>query len=375
MLFLEAMAADPLCITLTVPPDLDGVRARWRALETIAEGSFFQSWTWVGCLAESRFPRPVLLAVQLSGRTLGLALLNRTGPFWKAERLFLGESGDPALDAVYVEHNGLLLATEVAHFLPTCLDKLLGGRISPERRRLGRRLRLPGVNDAHLAAARALGTIRLLHSSPAPFVDMSALPRDEQGFLESLSPNTRYQLRRSIRRYAPAGLLSVCRAESLEEALTFLEALASLHQATWNSRGKPGAFANPFFMRFHLALLANGFPRGEVDLLRISAGSRLIGYLYNFVYRGRVLSYQSGFDYAAAETHQKPGLTCHAAAISFYREQGAKAYDFLAGGDRYKTSLANANTNLHWLDVVPRLSARGLLYAIGNARNPRGVRN
>jgi CelD/BcsL family acetyltransferase involved in cellulose biosynthesis len=216
------------------------------------------------------------------------------------------------------------------------------------------------VDAAHVAAARQAGAVRLLRQSPAPWLDLTAL--GQGGLPAALSANTRYQLRRSDRAYAARGPIRVDRAATLAEAEDFLDALAVLHQATWTARGKPGAFANPFFRVFHRALLARALPRGEAEVLRIAAGAAAIGYLYNFRHRGRVLAYQSGFDYAAAGPHQKPGLTCHHAAIALCRREGAVAYDFLAGGDRYKTSLANATTALFWLDLAPRLSLRGAAY-------------
>lgn len=347
------MTRSDTCIVLVEPEDFEALGAGWRALEADADASFFQSWTWVGCLAAERFPRPLLLQAWRGERLAGLALLNRRG--WLRERLLLGESGDPALDAVFVEYNGSLMARGEDELRADCLGGLLQYTLPRCRWRLGRRLVLSGVDEAHLIAARAAGTVRLRRSGPVPFVDLTVLDETEGGFLDSLSANARYQIRRSARRYEEmAGPLAVRRAASVAEGLDFLAALACLHQSSWTARGKPGAFAGEAFVRFHRALIARGLPRGEVDLLRIDAGARVVGYLYNFVYRGRVLSYQSGFDYAAAGPHQKPGLTCHAAAIKRYRDEGASAYDFLAGGDRYKSSLSNARTVLHWLEVAPR---------------------
>jgi CelD/BcsL family acetyltransferase involved in cellulose biosynthesis len=131
-----------------------------------------------------------------------------------------------------------------------------------------------------------------------------------------------------------------------------LDRLAVLHQAHWTRRGKPGAFAGPAFRRFHRALLARAVPRGEADLLCIAAGGREIGYLYNFRFRERVLAYQSGFDYATAGAHEKPGMTCHHAAIEAALAEGMDCYDFLAGAQRYKSSLAGAEVPLHWLEAV-----------------------
>jgi CelD/BcsL family acetyltransferase involved in cellulose biosynthesis len=350
----------PVRIGLLPVPDLAGLAEAWRGLEESSDASFFRSWTWVGCLAEARFPDPVLLRAEQDGRTLALALCNRRRS-WRGGALFLGESGDPALDAVYVEHNGPLLARGAEALLPGIFRTFLAGGFC-------RRLRLSGVDASQLAAAQAVGAVRLLRKSPAPWLDFSALDNEKE-FLAGLGANTRYQLRRSDRAYAAAGPLQVDRANTLAQAEAFLDALAALHQATWTARGKPGAFANPAFMRFHRALLARALPRGEAALLRVAAGETIVGYLYNFCHRGRVLAYQSGFDYATAGAHQKPGLTCHHAAIEFFRREGAQAYDFLAGDDRYKTSFANATTDLYWLDVAPRLSPHGLAYRALAARS------
>ena len=346
----------PVRFQLLPVPDVAGLADDWRALEARADASFFQSWTWVGCMAEARFPDPVLLRGERDGQILCLALCNRRKSWGGGEKFWLGESGDPALDGVYVEHNGPLLARGAEVFRAAGLHALLAGGFWH-----GRQLFLSGVDAKILAAAQAAGAIRPLRKSAAPWVDFSALDSGKP-FVAGLSANTRQQLRRSDRAYEAAGPIRVERAKTLAEAEFLLDALAALHQATWTARGKPGAFANPFFRSFHRALLARALPRGEAEILRIAAGTGAIGYLYNFRHRGRVLAYQSGFDYAAAGPRQKPGLTCHHAAIEFCRGEGATAYDFLAGGDRYKTSLSNATSELCWLDVAPRWSARGLAY-------------
>lgn len=370
-------------ITL-VRADLDALGPRWRDLEARSAGSFFQGWTWVGCLAERRFPDPVLLEAREDGRTVGLALFNRgRGPFG-AESLWLGESGDPALDAVFVEYNGPLLERGHEGLARACLDAALhapwgeracgavAGRTgaglsrggpwrppSPLPGRLwGRRVVLDGVEAGVFDAARAVGVIRKRrYSRTAPCVDLRA----PGSFLDGLSRNTRYQLRRSARHYEAQGALRVRRAGAVEEALAYLDALRALHQAAWRARGQPGVLGDEAAWSFHRALVARGVDRGEVDLLRITAGEAVLGYLYNFRHRGRVLSYQSGFDYAGAGPHQKPGLTCHHLAIEMYRAEGAAVYDFLAGPDRYKLSLGGPGPILHWVELVPRRSVRGLV--------------
>ena len=340
-------------IRLTPIRDPAALEAEWRALEAIADASFFQSWTWVGCLAAERFPDPWLLRAEgADGTTLGLALLNRRGG-----RLWLNESGDPALDAAYVEHNGVLLARTATGLLADCLGALLGGSRRP--------LVLSGVAPAMADAVRAAGGIvRVRRENLAPFADLAAAGGTAAGYLATLSANTRQQLRRSDRSFAP---VTVRAAGTVAEAWAFLDALAALHQATWTARGRPGAFAEPQFRRFHRALLARAVPRGEAMLLHVQGAAGTIGYLYNFRWRGRMLAYQSGFDYAASGRHGKPGLTCHHAAIGAALAAGDAVYDFLAGADRYKTSLGGGMARMVWLEAAAARSLAGLRLHLGGA--------
>ena len=74
------------------------------------------------------------------------------------------------------------------------------------------------------------------------------------------------------------------------------------------------AFASGFFADFHRALVTKQSDTGEIQLLRISAGKKLIGSLYNFVKNGRIYAYQSGFNYDP-DPRLKPGLVSHCLAI------------------------------------------------------------
>ncbi len=349
-------------ISLTRPPAWTALGERWRALEVAADASFFQSWSWVGSRAAVRFPDPWLLAAAAGGRTLALGLFNRHGPWPGGARLWLNESGWPAADSIHVEHNGLLLARDAP---PGLLARLLGGLVAE-----GHGVVLSGVDAAHAAAAGETAALRRdrAHPAQAHVVDLAAVRATPGGHLALLSANARQQIRRSLRRYGGAGALRVERAQTLAEARVQLAELGRLHQDTWTRRGQPGAFANPDFVAFHAALLEEAWPRGEVDLLRVAAGEAVLGYLYNFRWRGRVANYQSGFDYAAADSPQlKPGLTCHHLAVEMYAAEGLGTYDLLAGHDRYKTSLSTGAEPLHWFELLPRGSLPGLVHRVRQA--------
>jgi CelD/BcsL family acetyltransferase involved in cellulose biosynthesis len=332
---------------------------KWRNLEQRAAFSFFQSWTWVGCLVAERFPDPILVEATEAGRTVGLALFNRVRRWIGPPVLHLGASGTPELDCPYVEQNGVLAEAGRADQLTELCLRAIARRYE---------LVLPGVGEPVLGAVRRVASrVRIVRSQASPFVDLSALRASGGDYLAGRSANTRQQIRRSDRWYERAGPIEVEPARSVEAAHAFLDEMAALHQAAWTARGQTGSFARPFFRRFHRELIAAGIPRGEVLLLKVSCRDLVIGILYNFIHRGRMSAYQSGFAYPAGEPQTKPGLTCHYRAIQFAMAQGVDIYDFLAGEDRYKRSLANSSHRQIWTESGPIWSPRLLIRAVSDA--------
>lgn len=338
------------------PPDWSALERQWRALEAEADGSLFQSWTWLGCRVAARFTDPWLLRATVAGRVVGLALFNRAGPPL-ARAFWLHETGRRDEDSVFIEHNGPLLARGHAGLLRPMLAVAA---------RHGR-LVLGGVNDAVLEAARPLGHCHIAITREAPYAPLDGF-HDGAAWLASLGASTRHRLRRSRRSYERSGAIGLRQAADVPEALAFLDALAALHQARWTARGRPGAFAEPAFLAFHRELLARALPSGNIQILQVfvrdDTSFQVLGYLYNLQWRGRIYTYQNGFDYAAAKPHQLPGLTSHHVAIEAAISSGVQAYDFMAGDSRYKTSLGKASERMHWLELVRPGSAHDTVYRV-----------
>lgn len=328
-------------------PDFSALEREWRALEFAVPGhSFFQSWTWMGCLAQERFRDPLLLRARCADRTIGLALFNR-----RSAGLFLSESGEPEHDAPYIEHNAPLVNNTANPGLARAM--LRAARLLPGVRRVV----LSGVPPTLIGASGGFA-VRLEYVA-APCVDLVALRASAGDFLATLSRNTRQQMRRSLRYYG-AEQLKVCTPETVEEAQLWLDELMDLHTETWRRRGKSGAFATAFVRRFHQNLVARAFNAGALDLLRVQGREGLIGYLYNFRTAHTHYAYQSGFRFLSAAAVERPGLICHLLAIERAFAAGAERYDFLAGGSRYKASLANASQVLLWTELASYPSLRFL---------------
>ncbi len=330
--------------------DFAALGERWRDLEQRSDGSFFQSWSWVGCLVAERYADPLLVEATQAGRTIALGLFNRVRRRIGPSRLYLTEAGSADLDSPYVEQNGILTeAGQGADLATLCLRPLVTtGDVV-----------LSGVGEAIFASVQNVAPLlHLTRYHPSWFVDVAANRGTGADYLATRSANTRQQLRRSDRFYEQTGPIVLTHASSLESAHAMLDQLAALHQIAWQGRGQPGAFASPFFRRFHHALIEAAFPRGEATVMKVSSGETIVGFLYNFIWRGRSSAYQSGFVYRDEESRAKPGLTCHFAAIRDALDQGIEIYDFLAGDDRYKRSLADRSYPQFWVEAGPLWSMR-----------------
>ena len=84
---------EPLAVRVSEVTDFAALGERWRDLEQRSDGSFFQSWTWIGCLAAERFSDAVLVEAAEAGRTVALGLFNRVRRWVGPSTLFLGENG------------------------------------------------------------------------------------------------------------------------------------------------------------------------------------------------------------------------------------------------------------------------------------------
>lgn len=340
----------PLDFDLAEPAEPARLEPEWRALEAESAPSFFLSWAWIGSWLETlpTAARPQILSARQGTATVALGLLCRRDVtrhgFVRSNGVFLNETGDPALDSLTIEHNGLLTRrdldagatlTDALRFLtdraPDWNELGIGGLVPR-----GPLPAIPGLRQ-HINAVK-----------PAPYVDLATIRAKGTAYLDSLSANTRQQVRRARRLYESRGALSFATARDAAEALSYLAELKTLHQAYWTARAKPGSFSNPYFERFHDRLIRDHFADNVIRLHRIAAGDHVIGYLYNFRYRGRVSAYQSGFRYEA-DPKLKPGLVSHALAIESALSDGDSVYDFLAGEAQHKRSLGTASTDMLWL--------------------------
>jgi hypothetical protein len=322
------------------------IAPRWS--ELTRNSSFFVGREWVESWLQVFGPalRPQILAFSAGSEVVGACVLVSRSEIRSGLRLirmYLNTGGEDQFDRSSVEFNTI-----------PCRP----GYERPVARALGAYLRTQAWDeiiangfsgDASLEALRTeafagLASAQTVH--PSPYVDLAALRRGGQVYEAALSRNRRWRIRKFFECYEALGPIGLEIAHDEETGLTFFEELVDLHQRSWRARGQPGAFRSSHKLDFHRTLIRRGHAGGSIQLLRVAAGDHVIGLLYNFVRTGKVYFYQSGFNYGPG---LHPGYVTFVMAIRYCLQQGFDEFDFLAGRQQYKESLATNSRDLTWI--------------------------
>jgi hypothetical protein len=350
-------------INISPLPEPALLEQRWRELAANSPHSFFLSWPWISAWLECIQPTvtPMLLTVSSGAQLIAAAIIVKK-VIWRHNLLpvktwVLNATGDRRFDNICTEYNGLLTSKEHER---AAWEEVLDHFSVREKN--WDEFRLDGV-PPWLAVAWAARGLAVRHSRQdvGRFLDLGRVRANVNcSCIGLLAPRARTRLRHTIasveRRF---GRLAVAEATTLEESRGFFRELKDLHIKRWGDQPHGDAFDMPFFERFHLELIARCFADGLVQLAQVKAGSVTLGLLYNFKYHGRVLFYQSGINYAAAERGDSIGLLVHALLIDRNAQQGQAIYDMLAGDAQYKRTLAGLTMPLWWGELqADRLKLR-----------------
>jgi hypothetical protein len=347
-------ASAPLHGEMLSASDRAAAMTIWRELETAvlqdpAGGhvpvtvSHLWTATWLATYGES-VPHEFLV-VRDGPTPVGIALLTRgvgrrAGPFRLRTR-HVGTAGEDPREGACVEYNDLLAlpgykAAVQEQLLSTVLrDKSWGtfclDGFTPETLH-GFLQDLPGFET---------------HYRDSPYYDLRATRERGCDFLEPLGRSTRQNLRRLLRKY---GDVDCEWADTAQQAQDILAELTELHQARWESAGRPGAFHSPRFRAFQRELIEAAFQapaeRRPVVLFRVHHQGETVGCLMHLVDGRRLLGYLTGF--ADFRAKPSPGLVSHALGLGAALQRGYDAYDFLVGDFRYKTNLSTNVNQLVW---------------------------
>ncbi len=339
---------------LTTIGDVSELGADWHRLEAVSDNSPFTAWPWVSTWLR-HLPReitPLVFRARDAQGLLAVALLVESRErgirgLLGGRSMLVQETGDDDLDGITVEYAGVLSRRGGEEAAYRALFEALAGK------KRWHALRMSASTHAHAVAAALPAELRAysMFERPSYFVDLAALRAAGEDHLAGISSSTRSGLRRTRRAYEHRGPISIAAATDPALALAWLEELRVLHERYWRSKGKRGSFGSAFFAAFHEDLVGQNTTNGFTQLLRITAGDVIVGYLYNLVCRGRVYFYNAGLNYGALEKHDRPGFLAHMVAIQKYLDDGMDIYDFLAGDGDYKRMMSTHARTVNWIQV------------------------
>lgn len=347
----------PLQVALERVGHLDALEHAWRHLEAAADGGPFLSWHWVSTWLRllPAHVQPWLFSARDGHDVVAFGLLVEVAETG-VKRMFgncslhLQETGDPELDEITIEYAGLLVRSGQEVRAYAALFDLVNERF-PALRALHASGSIHGhwISDALPEAFSAYD----LHADQSCYADLEHVRAMGGDYLKALSKSTRAGLRRTERSYASLGALDIAVAEDPEQALAWFEGLRELHTRYWQAKGEGGSFASAFFGDFHRELVRDGTASGFTQVMRITAGDQIVGYLYHLVWNGHVYFYSSGFDYGLAVAENRPGYLAQLLAIRRYVALGMRAYDFMAGESRYKRMMSTHARPMHNIRISP----------------------
>ena len=303
----------------------DCVMSEWRRLEAEFGEiglSCSADWTevWLNAYGDL-VPHHFLTAREVaSGRLVGICLVTegvaqKEGPL-PIRTLHIGTAGEPDRDSVCVEYNRLFVKPGLEREFAVLIVEYLESRTGFDQWNLdgfaGSDLDVflaePAGPEAapHVTAARQGGAVSgnlELKRESAYWFDLKTTREAGGDVLSQLRSSTRRKVKRSLEAWES---LKVDVSDSLELATEMFGELVELHQARWNSAGKPGSYSSDRFLRFHEELLSRLVPQQRMAFVRVRSPAGTLGCVQLLVDRNRALLYQCGRVFA--EGSQSPGV-------------------------------------------------------------------
>ena len=328
---------------------IEYIRGHWQKIEKQAQISFFQSWPWIDAwlTVARKEVRPILFKV--NNNVVGISFIGNGHT--KDHRILSFPTfvpwgtGNEDIDVSAPEYNAPITIPGYEKLVRNAMISFLlsDPRFTKISRIDMRRIPVNHYDDYVISNYH----YDIYKEEKSFALSLSSL-RDAGHDLSSLiSKGAHSQIKQSLRHYEETyGSVTYERAENATKAQNWFVELGKLNQKRFNDKNQKGIWDYPKLVNMHRALLDRYFDKGLAEIVRVRAGETTIGYLYNFIFRGRVYYYMGGFVYHT-DNKLRPGMVTHYQAIMNYAQHNKLGYyDFLAGNQSYKKRLSNETTEM-----------------------------
>lgn len=180
---------------------------------------------------------------------------------------------------------------------------------------------------------RALaGDTQIEHCSRSYFVDTTV---DWHTFKRTLPNSARNNVGSRTCRLFSTHNCNLKSAQTTDELDDAMDALVRLHQARWQSKGEPGAFALPNIEEFLRKAARESLCDGKTRVLMLEIDGKISAARLDFLDNHIAHAFQAGFD--PALTKDGVGAVMNGLCIRTYIEDDSvHKYDFMSGNGDYK---------------------------------------
>ena len=316
----------------------EGLGPEWQNLfERSGCTSVFLSFEWMNEWWKSWGGRRNLFIVTVrdrGGNLVGLAALSIDLP--ALGRLGLASVRFIADEFVGSDYLDLLVDPAFESSVPEAVARFL----------LGCKQRWDYLSFSHCQDSPLLSALRMQmrgagmieRSRPDSVCPYISLPISFEAYLAEIGAKLRKNFRRGYRSLQQKGQLDFLTVTEAAEMETRFEDLIRLHSLGFAANKVESTFLLPAPLRFHKEVVKRLVDRGWARLYVLEVAGHPIGVLYGFAIAGKFSFYQCGRhpDWSRFEVgHVLNGLCIEQAINSGHHE-----FDFLRGGEHYKTKWA-----------------------------------
>jgi CelD/BcsL family acetyltransferase involved in cellulose biosynthesis len=315
--------------------DLDLLRQRWVKIQSGRNVPFFLTWSWIKIWIETYDPEYLVVSAAYKNEVVAIGLLTYSNEFRHkfvlSKQLRLHQIGDQLMDQIWMEYNDFLSCEQhQVKAVNACLKALQHDMFEWDEIVLSMMSLNRGQEIAQSYEHAFIDVHRTCYAA-----NLKNIKASGKNYLQSLRANTRYQIRRSIRRYEEKyGKIKLMIAQNRDESIEYFRQAGPLHIERWEDSG----YKNKQFIEFHENLIRESDDH-QIDFISVRAGETTIAIMYYHIVGKNVYFYLHGLKYDN-DAKLKPGLVAHSLASQHYLEAGMDKYDYMGGYSQYKLQLA-----------------------------------
>jgi len=345
---------------IAVYTSFEAAEAVWRAFETTATGTAFQSFDWLSAWHAHAGGRtaPVIVVVSRQGEPLLLAPLG-------IER-FMGLRRLVFMGGRMADYKGPLLAPDFAAHVPA-------GEFSAMWRQITRALPrhdLAMLTDLPVAFGAPLAPLC------NPFAELGGVAAPDEAYVFDLPatfdefalryrPETRRTDRSKMRKLEAAGAVTFRFAETPDECVVMTGEILSRKAAQLAAQGIRSIFAEPGYRDAYLALAALPADRALLDVAELRLDGRFLSGSIGHRRQGRTTLMVHTYE-AGAYARLSPGRLHLLQLLQASIERGDTVYDLSVGHLPYKESFCDVPMEMR--NLVMGASPPGVVFAAGIRR-------